>query len=278
MTSIEARQFFADLASQPDRQIDLARAALVYALDEYPDLDIEKYLARLEMMQYAVWERVEHKEEPTAVLHTLNAYLFDERGFAGNREDYHDPRNSYLNEVMDRKLGLPITLSVIYLDIAQRLGLPVVGVGMPGHFLVKYHEEDLELFIDPFDGGKLMTEGECADRLNEVVGEEVEFHPHYLEPAGKKQTLSRMLANLRNAYLLREDFGRALQVTDKMLLLNPLDAETVRDVGLLHAQAGNFQQSLQYLSFYLRLAPAARDAGAIRLSITTLKEMLEHED
>jgi regulator of sirC expression with transglutaminase-like and TPR domain len=226
-------------------------------------------------MAESVAKRVASDAEPTEVVHRLNEYLFDEEGFAGNREDYYDPRNSYLNEVLDRKLGIPITLSVVYMELGKRLGLPVFGVGMPGHFLVKYAGEDTELYVDPFNAGMLMTEDDCAERLRDVFPD-APFQPEFLAKSAHRQILTRMLYNLKSIYFGRQDWGRALRVLDRVLLMNPMSSDDLRDMGVVWAQLENYEKAVECLDAYLRLAPHTSDARAVREGLRRLRQAMDN--
>jgi regulator of sirC expression with transglutaminase-like and TPR domain len=275
MNANESHNLFAAIVSQPDEQIDLARAALLYAMDEYPSLRVERYLRRLDFMAESVAKRVKSDAEPTEVLHRLNEYLFDEEGFRGNRENYQDPRNSYLNEVLDRKLGIPITLSVVYVELAKRLSLPVFGVGMPGHFLVKYEGAETELYVDPFNDGMLMTEHDCVERLRDVFPE-AQFHPEYLVKSTNQQILTRMLHNLKNAYVLQKDWTRALRVVEKVLILNPTSPHDIRDLGALWMRLKNYERAIECFDAYLRLAPRNPDTLDVRSALEQLRLLVEN--
>ncbi len=204
-----ARERFAQLVSGPEEELDLAEAALLIAQEEHPELDVAGYLRRLDGLAAAVRARLPEAPEPADIIHSLNIQLFGEEGLAGNESEYYDPRNSFLNEVLDRKRGIPITLSVIYLEVGRRLGLPLAGVGFPGHFLVKYSGADGELVLDPFAGGVTLSREELAQKLRRMYGDANPFLaqiPQLLAPASKKEILLRMLHNLKGIYLQQNDF------------------------------------------------------------------------
>src|SRR5919108_1983198 len=193
----QIRKLFTEAVSGPENRLDLARAALLIASEAYPGLDILRYVAKLEVMAAAVRPTVTTTDDPTLKIESLNAYLFGERGFRGNAEDYYDPRNSFLNDVVDRRLGIPITLSIIYMEVGRRVGMPLQGVGMPGHFIMKYADAEGDLFIDPFSKGRVLSRQACEDLLQDVYGEPVPFQETFLAPVTKKQILSRILMNLK---------------------------------------------------------------------------------
>ncbi|HYL80280.1 MAG TPA: transglutaminase-like domain-containing protein, partial [Candidatus Acidoferrum sp.] len=181
------RLAFAQLVSRPEETIDLAEAALFIAKEEYPDLDVAGYLGRLEGMASDVQAQAGSTPDPRRMIEALNAYLFQAQGFRGNSEDYYDPRNSFLNDVLDRRTGIPITLSTVYLAVGGRLGLHLHGVGMPGHFLVKHVAAGEETVIDPFNGGVLVTSADCQRILDRVYGGKLTFEPRFLTTLGTRR-------------------------------------------------------------------------------------------
>jgi regulator of sirC expression with transglutaminase-like and TPR domain len=190
--------------------------------------------------------------------------LYDDLGYKGNTSDYYDPRNSYLNEVIDRHTGIPITLSLVYLEIARRLDFPMVGIGMPGHFLIRPEFEDTGIFVDAFNQGEILFEQDCEQRLAQIYGHPVPLQPMFLQPVSPRQLLVRMLTNLKFIYLNRKDLARALAVVEYILLLLPDAAMELRDRGLLYYQLGYKSNASQDLEIYLAMLPNAEDADAIR--------------
>jgi len=248
----------------PDERIDLAKAALLIARDEYPNLDIPAYLHRLETMAAELAERLAGATDADTVIPTLNAYLFDELGFRGNQVDYYNPRNSFLNDVLDRRLGIPITLSLIYIELGRRLGLPIHGVALPGHFIVRFEGADPAPFIDPFYRGARLTALDCHQRLMEVYGAPVAFQEKWLQPVGNRHILTRMLYNLKGIYVRKGDVQRAIRVVRKLLVLNPSIYEELRDLGSLLGMAGDYSEAVVRLQQYLAHRPDAPDADAVR--------------
>jgi len=272
-----ARERFTQLVSGSEEELDLAEAALLIAQEEHPDLDVIAYLRRLDELAASVRARLPQAPEPADIIHNLNARLFREEGLAGNESEYYDPRNSFLNEVLDRKQGIPITLSVIYLEVGRRLGLPLVGVGFPGHFLVKYRGADGDVVLDPFAGGATLTREELEQRLRRMYGEANPFLaqiPQLLAPASKKEILVRMLGNLKGVYLQQNDFTRALAAIDRILLVAPDLALEVRDRGAVHQRLGHLQAALQDFRRYLQMVPDAEDAEAVRTVISRMTARL----
>src|SRR5918992_572049 len=167
----QARQLFTEMVTGGESRLDLGRATLLIASEEYPGLDILRYVARLEAMAAAVRPTVGATDDPQEQIEHLNTYLFVERGFRGNTQEYYDPRNSFLNDVLDRKLGIPITISVVYMEVGRRVGMPLQGVGMPGHFIVKYAHPEADTYIDPFNKGQVLSRQACEELLQQVYGE-----------------------------------------------------------------------------------------------------------
>lgn len=253
-------------ASSPDP--DLARAALVIARLEYPRLDPVPYLKQLDEMGAAAASRlaaVPPAAPAVARIITLNQYLFDELGFTGSREQYDDPRTSLLNQVLDRRTGIPITLALIYIEVARRAGLRVAGVNFPGHVLVRYPAADelpapAEIILDPFHGGALLAEPDCRQLLQEHVGGEAAFDRELLAPATKPQILMRMLVNLKRTYVGCRSFPQAHAVTEMLLALSPSGITELRDRGLLAYHLGDLSSALRDLEEYLRHSPRSEEA------------------
>lgn len=250
--------------NQPDAQIDLAKAALYIAQEEYPDLDTAAYLNALDVMATEVEERLPVERYPLRVIQSLNQYLYDDLGYTGNTSDYYDPRNSFLNEVIDRRTGIPITISLIYLEIARRIDFPMVGINMPGHFLIRPEFEETGIFVDAFNRGEILFEQDCEERLTQIYGRPVQLQPDFTEPVSHRQLLTRMLTNLKFIYLNRKDLPKALAVVERILLLFPDAPMELRDRGLLHYQMGYKSKASQDLEIYLAMLPNAEDASVIR--------------
>jgi regulator of sirC expression with transglutaminase-like and TPR domain len=262
-----ARERFTQLVSNHENDFDLAEAALLIAQEEQPELDVTAYLGRLDTLAATIRARLPEASDPASIIAQLNNVLFQEEKLSGNAADYYDPRNSFLNEVLDRKIGIPITLSVIYMEVGRRLGLLLVGVGFPGHFLVKYIGADGEVVLDPFHGGDTLTQEQLAQKLREMYGENNPFVgqiSRLLTPASKREILIRMLRNLKGVYLQQNDFARAIQAIDRILLVDPTLATEIRDRGMVHQRLGHIQAASQDFRRYLQLAPKAEDATAIR--------------
>jgi regulator of sirC expression with transglutaminase-like and TPR domain len=265
------RKKFEETVMLDDEQINLAEAALLIAAEEYPSLDISLYLEKIDRIGDLVRERASQAHNSLDILSAINATLFDGLGFRGNVVNYYDPRNSFLNEVIDRHTGIPITLTVLYMEVARRVGLHVEGVGMPGHFIAKLATDDGELFIDTFNGGRLFGEVGCADLLSEMSGGTLQLKPEHLAAVTKKQILERMLSNLMGVYAA-SDHRRALAAIERILLIKPDSPPHIRDRGLLLATLGRTTGAITELERYLMLAPDSPDADSIREQIKTIRQ------
>lgn len=238
----------------------LARATLLIARIEYPRLDPEPYLARLDAMGDAARRAIERHVMATGDTSTLsgvkalNDYLFEELQFVGNRDNYEDPRNSCLNEVLDRRTGIPITLSVVYMEVARRAGLQVDGINFPGHFLVRCPEQKGHLIIDPFHAGALLSEHKCRLLLQKHVGNEVAFSKSLLAPATRHQIIVRMLLNLKRIYVNMRSFPQARDITELLLAITPSALSELRDRGLLAYHLNDVTAALRDLQTYLKLS------------------------
>jgi regulator of sirC expression with transglutaminase-like and TPR domain len=202
----------------------------------------------------------------------LNDTFFGEFGFRGNTENYFDARNSFLNDVIERRTGIPITLSVVYMEVARRIGLRIFGVGMPGHFLVKYQDEVEEILLDPFNGGRLLLEEDCFRMVLRMYQGGVVFRRSYLDAVSKKQILTRMLQNLKGIYTQSGAQHKTLGVIERVLLITPDAPTELRDRGLVYASIGRFNEALTDLESYLRREPSASDAASIKEKIAELKK------
>ena len=250
----------------------LAEVALLIAAEEYPQLDPAPYLQRLDFYAERVKDRLADESAAPVLLGEISKVLFEEEGFTGNAEAYYDPRNSYLNDVLDRRLGIPLTLSIIYLEVGWRLGLPLEGVNFPGHFLVRYQGEALRLLVDPFQGGLIRFEDEAQDLLDRVYGGTVKLQTEFLRGADKRDILVRLLSNLKTIHLNTRDDERALAAAERILILRPDSAEDVRDRGMLLARRGRIAEAVAELEHYLDVLPAAPDAQRIRMLLAELNK------
>ncbi|WP_066376814.1 MULTISPECIES: SirB1 family protein [unclassified Anabaena] len=264
MNSYLPRQYFYQEIQQSDEHIDLAKAALYIAQEEYPQLDIEEYINALDTMADEVQARLPTSRYPLRVIQTINQYLYDDLGFAGNQSNYYDPRNSFLNDVIDRRTGIPITLALVYLEIARRIDFPMQGIGMPGHFLIRPAIPDMEIFVDAFNRGEVIFPQDCQDRLNQMFQQNVPLRPEFLATVSNRQFLARILTNLKYIYLRQQLLEKSLTVVERILLLFPDATSEVRDRGLLNYQLGNYNQASDDLHTYLATTPDSEDTALIR--------------
>jgi len=236
---------------------------------EYPELDISKYIQKIRELGNSLKLKIGAGKNPTYLISMLNEYLFEERGFLGNEEDYYDPGNSFLNVVLDKKTGIPITISIIYSEIAKYIGLDLRIVGFPGHVIVKYKDE---IILDPFYHGILLTIEDLEENLNRNFGEDVEFIPEYLNEATAEQLLTRLLRNLKNAYTQSYAYDKAIRCADMILEIQPESTEEIRDKGILEERLLHYDKSLPLLNKYLELEPEAEDVDFILELIKSVRE------
>jgi len=236
---------------------------------EYPELNISKYIEKINEMGNSLKIKISEIKNPTSKLQVLNEYLFDELGFHGAEEDYYDPVNSFLNVVLDKKIGIPITLSILYTEVAKHIGLDLRIVGFPGHVIVKYKKE---MILDPFYRGRLLTIEDLEKILNRNFGEDVEFVPEYLNEATTEQLLTRLLRNLKNAYTQSYAYDNAMKCTDMILGMQPESSEEIRDKGILEERLLRYDKALPFLNKYLELEPEADDADFILELIKSVRE------
>jgi regulator of sirC expression with transglutaminase-like and TPR domain len=264
-----------DILDAPRDQLNIAQAALVIASDEYPQLDIAAYLERIDELASTLRHRLQADIAPTETLARLNHYLFKELAFAGNSDDYYDPRNSYLNDVIDRKLGIPITLSVLYIEVGRRLGLSLSGVSFPGHFLVKCTLRDGAVILDTYAKGASLGIKDLQKRLRVLSGG-ADITPEavmrLLTAAQPADIIARMLRNLKAIHIERGDRMKALTALNRVLDLCPDAADDFRERARLHETLECFRAALVDFEAYLKLAPEAADARAVRANIALLRQ------
>jgi len=273
---------FSKLVSRQDDQIELARACLEIAEDAYPGLDVDGYVGEIERFA----KRLRTRFAPEAVAEdrviALNEFLFDDLGFGGNTDAYYDPRNSYLNEVIDRRTGIPITLAVLYMEIGRRIGLPFEGVSFPGHFLVRLPLRGGTLVLDPFSGGVPQSVAELRERLKRVIprivgsskpgGVRVADLPldQFLEPASNRQIVARLLRNLKGVYREKDQPERLLEVLNRMIIVAPESVAELRDRGLVYLRLECWRPALKDLADYLEREPEAPDQDEVRAKMVDL--------
>lgn len=247
--------------------LNLPRLALLYAQNiAYPALSIERYVCQLEQLAELCRPRMTGLDPAEQAL-AIAQFLFEEEGFQGNITDYQNPSNSYLNDVLDYRLGIPITLSVVFLTVAQKLNLRVYGIGLPGHFLVGIPTGQTPLFLDPFHTGRVVSDQDCVRLIRQATGYSLPLQSHWLEPVSSREILLRMLNNLRLAYAQQEQWALAWRAVAHLRLVAPTRPEFVRDEGLLLYQLGQYRQATTCLEQYLQHLPNAPDRQAIRQHI-----------
>ncbi len=273
-----ALERFAELLRQSEADLDLARACLMIAEDAYPELDVERYLGEIDALAARLAARLGERASAEQRVVALNEFLYQELGFWGNTEDYYDPRNSYLNDVLERRTGIPITLAVLYLELGRRIGLGCEGVSFPGHFLVRVQVRGGVLILDPFAGGAPQSEPELRERLQRVIPEDaapdaaVADLPldQFLEPATKRQILGRVLRNLKGIYREADHPEPLLAVLNRMLLVQPDAPAELRDRGFVYQRLECWRPALQDLTDYLQRDPDAADVAEVRASLVEL--------
>jgi regulator of sirC expression with transglutaminase-like and TPR domain len=261
------------LASRDDDALPLLGAALLVARDEYPGLDAAQYEAMVQAHADGLRAQVDAIESLPLKIAAVNRHLFEEVGYSGNHAEYYDPRNSYINEVFERRLGNPISLAVVQMEVARRLGLPLDGVSFPGHFLVRMPVGEGVLVMDPFNRGRPLGEEELRERARPHLGGEPpddEALYQILHPASHRAMLTRMLRNLHGTYTDADDWDRAVRCADRILCLSPDNAEALRDRGLGYFKLGHRRGARADLARYLHLYPRAADAGSLRERLVEL--------
>jgi regulator of sirC expression with transglutaminase-like and TPR domain len=272
---------FAQLLARDDARIDLARACLMIAQDAYPGLDVERYLGDIERMAIRLRGRIPQACSPEERVVALNQFLYEDLGYWGNTDDYYDPRNSYLNDVMERRTGIPITLSILYMELGRRVGLPLEGVSFPGHFLVRLRLRGGTLVLDPFAGGAPQSEDDLRSRVKRVIPDGVADDlpaadlplDQFLEPATNRQILARLLRNLKGIYRETDKPERMLDVLNRMLLVTPGSATELRDRGYVYQRLECYRAALQDLTDYTEREPDAPDLYEVRSKLMELSTL-----
>ncbi len=258
-----ARQLFMREVRQPDEYIDLERAAFYIAQEAYPELDVEEYVALLDTMADEVRDRLPVEDYPLRTLKVLNQYLYEELGFRGDQTDYHSPQNSFLNDVLDRRLGIPITLALVYLSLAQRIAFPMEGIALPGHFLIRPVQSEMAIFVDAFNQGEILFEQDCEALLHKMFGDRIAMREQFLAPATNRQFLARMLTNLKATYAASGDVGGVLAAVERILMLYPDAPIELRDRGIILFRLSRWVEARQDLERYLAVLPQADDRANV---------------
>ncbi|MDE0325877.1 MAG: transglutaminase-like domain-containing protein [Candidatus Poribacteria bacterium] len=274
MTKKSQTDPFFSFANLDTGETQLATGALLIAQSEYCELNIGSYLDQLDEMAEVVRERIQGVTLPEQHIAELNRYLFEEKGFTGNTDNYYALGNNFLNFVIDKKMGIPITLGVVYIEVGRRAGLPLVGVNFPGHFLVKYQSEHLDILLDVFENRAFMTEDTLRAKLQANFDEVVVLEPNMLAEATDKEILARILRNLTRAYTLLENYDKALTATERITWLLPNVAADYRLLGYLYYKNHAYSEGITAFEKYLQLAETPPDATAVERNIQHLEKLL----
>ena len=266
------RNKFSSLAELPDEEIDLVGATLIIARISYPRLDETVYQRYLSDLTERLRSRLNKTDRPVAMIEKLNRILFEEEGFRGNRHNYFDPDNSFINRVVDRKLGIPITLSLIYTEVGKKAGMNLSGIALPVHFITALFHESGRTLIDPFKQGEILSEEECRTMVRRRLGEESAFDTRQLSPASPKEILIRMLRNLKAIYLQTHNDMKAFQMLHWILTLDPGSKAELRERGLLYEALGNTDRAAEDLERYIALSPGPETERIIGSKIEMLKK------
>lgn len=271
-----ARQRFREIAGRPEALLDLVEGSLVIALEESPALDVDRYLRDVDAWSDAVRRRLAGARDIERVVEMMNRVLFEEEGFHGEDDDYYDPRSALISEALDRHAGLPITLSILYLEITRRVGgIEAAGIALPGRFLVKFTGPFGMVVVDPYDGGRVLSTIELQKILDGVYGGGVRLREHHLRSFARREVLARELAQLKAAYLAQHDLARAAASIDRLLILDDRDAYEVRDRAGLAMQLHAYRQAIDLFERYLELMPSADDRSRVREQIAYLRAWLD---
>jgi regulator of sirC expression with transglutaminase-like and TPR domain len=268
------RRFRAQLA-RPNDNLNLADAALCVAWEDRGHGDPDATLFKLDLIAAGAGERIGDSTHPPTIVAALGGYLFEDMGFRGNNWNYTDPQNSYVDHVIEARVGLPITLSLIYLEVGWRLGLPLVGVALPGHFIVRYLTSQGSIFIDPFQRGRIWSYHECEAQVRRHYGRaNEELMRLILEPPSRRAILARMIRNLKAAYAERGEFEQAYAAVERIILIEGENAAEIRDRGLLHARLNRLHRALDDLDTYAQREPNATDLDLIRQHAETISTLI----
>lgn len=268
------RSDFIRMMGRPEAEFDLVHAALLVAAESHPQLDVQSELRRIDAWAEELQSRVEPSFNNLQKLARLRDFAFEHLGLRGDARDYHSPSNSLLNEVMSRRRGIPLTLGILFLELGWRIGMPIEGVGFPGHFLVRLTGEQEDLIIDPYRRGMMVHEEDRRHMLNEITGGRIEYDETLLAPASKHDMITRLLRNLKAAYLREDDDANALLAVERLLVLTPGDPDEIRDRGLLHYRMHRFGLALDDLSEYLRRRAEAIDREQIEAHVVSLRRLV----
>ena len=260
----QIRRLFAGNIKRREERIDLALACLLIAKAEYPRISIEEYLMRLDQLAFDLQVEVDREGDAFKVARDIGAFLGGLHEFRGNPDDFYDPRNSYLSDVIDRRLGIPISLGVVYIEVARRAGVQLLPVSFPGHFLVKLARDGSEAFIDAFGGGRVLDRDGCGRLLEAQFGESAVFSDSMLGAATKRQVITRALQNLKAIYVHANEPDKALQIVDFLTVVAPWDLDQIRDRGLLYGHLGRTDAAVADLETFVQHAPPGPEVESAR--------------
>lgn len=269
---------FEQFLQQPDNRINLAEGALMIARMEYPELDINTYLQQIHQLADDIRSTLPDDADAGETLTQLNNVLFRDKGFEGNSDHYYDPKNSFLNDVLDRKLGIPISLSILYIELGKELGLPLSGVSFPGHFLVKLEIDDGAIVLDPYFGGISLSEDDLENRLQDYYGDKLKKSHFYglLATSSNKEIITRVLRNLRNLYMDEEQYEKALHMANFMINLDEDKADVIKARAAIYDKLECAVPAVKDYKRYLKLKPNGKDVHYIRERIIILSEQSRH--
>lgn len=268
------RSDFIRMMGRPEDEFDLVHAALLVAAESHPQLDVQGELRRIDAWAQELQQRVQPSFNNLQKLARLRDFTFEHLGLRGDARDYYNPSNSLLNEVMSRRRGIPLTLGILFLELGWRIGMPIEGVGFPGHFLVRLTGEEQDLILDPYRRGMMVHEEDRRRMLNEITGGRLEYDDALLAPASKHDMIIRLLRNLKASYLREKDDAHALLAVERLLVLMPGDPGEIRDRGLLHYRMQRFGLALDDLTEYLRRLADAPDREQIEGHVAHLRRLI----
>jgi regulator of sirC expression with transglutaminase-like and TPR domain len=284
LTPQEAKRLFSQAVRRRDCDISLVEAALLIAAGQGSDTQIEVCLARISALAHRVLTLLKRdgitdpQVAPLQAVRMINRVLFEEEGFTGNQSDYYNLANSCIDRVLERRMGIPITLSIVYMEVAKQVGLPLEGIGLPGHFVVGYRpHSDLRipaLIIDPFNKGQLLTLEDCAARVHAAYGSDARFTYDWLEPVSRRQVIARMLGNIKRIHMSAGRYAEALRVTDMLLAVEPDAIWELKDRGLLYFRTGSFVLALADLRRYLKYAPESDETELIQYHVELIRRLI----
>lgn len=286
MTTIDSiRDRLARITAGPTDEVPLARTALLIAQSEYPEIDIDDYERQLQGIAERLEGELKGKRDshsPLRVPLTINRLLYRELGFKGNDATYDDPRNLYLNHVLDERTGIPVTMAIVYTEVCQRAGLDVRPVGLPGHVICRYQppgttEERDSVLLDVFNFGRILSERDCQVLVRNIFGKGEPFRDHYLTTMTPRQVVQRLLHNLKVGYLRRGDEERAARIIDLTLTLFPWDLDEIRDRGMLRERLGDVSLALEDLERYVAFRPGARDIQTVTETVRSLRKHADED-